>query len=507
MRRRTVYQCALLMISSIIVLVIAGCVPAEGDTVTEAQASLAVEDYDPTAIFSDIRKTIIHDPYLPPISARNRSRYFGSEFVMLGDWDGDGPIAQVVAVGDTLDEPSFDLINRGAVYILFLGSAGEIISHQRIDADSAGTPYWLRHRGSLFGWSLAALGDLDGPGESVAVLAVGTPKYLEQRRDFKDFGSSGGGVILIYLLPDGSVLRSMVIGSNTPNGPGYLKDYHRYGTSLTSLGDWDGRGGSAVVLAVGGPYDHSPHPDFHDTLDPTIYFHYILPDGSILKTTKLNRDTPGMPTGKPELYSEFGDGLTFLGKENGKAILAASAVSGGDLSHSQRGELYMFRLNKDLSISEARVLNADSPGAPPIEGAREGYSSGWYIGPSVVSLQPLLRRNNRGISYLLSTSGIANLQYATRIFALHDDFSIASYSTLTDDALAPINFGEYGEVIHLSPFDYIGVLDPAMPNIHSFAVGGQIHSETYDSRVATIIHQAYISLPDEKRRGARRGRR
>src|SRR6185503_12825630 len=57
---------------------------------------------------------------------------FGGAIAHLGDLDGAGPSVAAVAVGSIGDDDGG--LNRGAVFILFLGSNGSVLSHQKISA-------------------------------------------------------------------------------------------------------------------------------------------------------------------------------------------------------------------------------------------------------------------------------------------------------------------------------------------------------------------------------------
>lgn len=91
---------------------------------------------------------------------------FGWTVGYTGDLDGDG-------VGDlSVSTPGDDDggVDRGALWILFLKADGTVKAHQKISATAGGFGGQLDDRDWL-GWSVAALGDLDGDG--VTELAAG----------------------------------------------------------------------------------------------------------------------------------------------------------------------------------------------------------------------------------------------------------------------------------------------------------------------------------------------
>ncbi|MCA9074874.1 MAG: FG-GAP repeat protein [Planctomycetaceae bacterium] len=157
---------------------------------------------------------------------------FGVSIASLGDLNGDG--LTDVAVGAHRDDTGGS--TRGAVHVLFLNANGSVQSHQKIADNTGGFGSLLN--GVQFGYSLGALGDLDGNG--VADLAVGA---------FGDDtgGSDKGAVYVLLMNPNGSVKASQKIADNT-GGFGTV-DGRYLGGSVTNLGDLDGNG--LPDLAIG----------------------------------------------------------------------------------------------------------------------------------------------------------------------------------------------------------------------------------------------------------------
>ena len=95
-----------------------------------------------------------------------RNDWFGASVAALGDLDGDG--TGDLAVGAIFDDDGGS--DQGAVWILFLNPDGTVASEIKIREGAAGFGGVL-DPGDLFGYSVAALGDLDGDG--TGELAVG----------------------------------------------------------------------------------------------------------------------------------------------------------------------------------------------------------------------------------------------------------------------------------------------------------------------------------------------
>ena len=121
--------------------------------------------------------------------------FFGRSVSSIGDLDGDRTADLAVsAIGD--DDGGED---RGAVWILLLGPNGAVRLHTKISDTSGGFIGDLDDV-DLFGFSVAALGDLDG--DRNADLAVGAPG--------DDDGSSDRGAAwILYLDGNGCFVQTL----------------------------------------------------------------------------------------------------------------------------------------------------------------------------------------------------------------------------------------------------------------------------------------------------------
>ena len=105
-------------------------------------------------------------------------------------------------------------------------------------------------QGDQFGWSVAALGDVDGDG--YADVAVGA------RRD-GDGGSVAGAVWILFPRPDGTVRAHRKISATEGGFGGALDPVDLFGYSVAALGDLDEDG--RLELAVGAPGDDDAGPE------------------------------------------------------------------------------------------------------------------------------------------------------------------------------------------------------------------------------------------------------
>ena len=167
---------------------------------------------------------------------------FGRSVAALGDVDGDGIVD--LAVG----APEDGTDARGAVWILFLDTDGTVQGQQKI-SDTEGGFDGLIGPSDWFGFSLAAVGDVDANG--VPDLAVGAPSDDDQ-------SVQAGSTWMLLLESDGTVSSHQKLGALMGGVFGPLSADDWFGSSATALGDLDGDGRNDI--AVGAPFDDDGGP-------------------------------------------------------------------------------------------------------------------------------------------------------------------------------------------------------------------------------------------------------
>ncbi len=220
--------------------------------------------------------------------------------------------------------------------------------------------------GGGFGVSAVALGDLDGPeGKSVTVVAVGAHRTSGKGSNEHIKGS----VYLLWLLPDGSVLKSQRIDDESPALAPHLYESSLFGYAIEALGDLDGPGDYAQVLAVGAPYHRakSEYPDYHER--GGLFLLWIYPDGSVGKVVVIDRDSPNGPLLRDQV--QFGNAVAFLGDLDGPGgadfALAVGAPSSGFPNPGDRfseGEVHILFLHNDGSIMKSILFDREAQGFP-----------------------------------------------------------------------------------------------------------------------------------------------
>ena len=251
---------------------------------------------------------------------------FGSSTAWLGDLDGTGGTAGVLAVGAERDDGRG--ANRGAVHLIWLDADGTVDRTTEInDAIPRGPAL---SNGDSFGSSIAWVGDLNEEEGILGVLAVGA-KNADGRRG----GASRGTVHLIWLNTDGTVNRSTEINDALPRGP-ILNNSDLFGSSTAWLGDLDGAGNTAGVLAVGALGDDGEGVDRGAT-----HLVWLNPDGTVRQTTEVN-DTVTEPT----LINgdSFGDSVAWLGNLNRDDEGGASGVLAIGATGDSNGTVHLISI-------------------------------------------------------------------------------------------------------------------------------------------------------------------
>jgi hypothetical protein len=266
---------------------------------------------------------------------------FGRAVCGLGDLDGNGTLDLAVgALGD--DDGGLD---TGAVWILFLNADGTVGAQQKISASEGGLAGVLE-AGDGFGVALAALGDLDGDGNTE--LAVGA-------RHDDDGGTDQGAVWILTLDSGGSVIAGQKISETSGGFTGTLLASDSFGASLASPGDLDGDGNVDLAVGANADDDGEPH-------QGAVWMLFLDSDGSVLDQQKISATSGGFG-GDLDPVDHFGDSLAFIGDMDGNGVtdlaVGASQDDDGDMA---QGAVWLLFLEADGTVASERKISATSGG-------------------------------------------------------------------------------------------------------------------------------------------------
>jgi hypothetical protein len=257
---------------------------------------------------------------------------FGGAVASLGDLDGAGPSAGALAVGAIGDDDGGT--NRGAVHVLFLNSAGSVLSSTKITGGTSGFNATIDANDN-FSEDMAPLGDLDGAGPSVLTLAVTAV-------DDDDGGNDRGAVYILFLNAAGGVLSNQKISSTAGGFTGPLLAADNFGTGVVSLGDLDGTGPSAVAIACAAGSD-----DGLGLNRGAVYVLFLNATGSVLSYQEISSTAGGSFGAQLHDDDEFGSSLASLGDidgSGGAGVTLASGVGYDDTGGLERGCAYLLNL-------------------------------------------------------------------------------------------------------------------------------------------------------------------
>jgi hypothetical protein len=331
---------------------------------------------------------------------------FGTSVTSLGDLDGPGPSVGAIAVGAPGDDDGGT--DRGAVYILFLSSAGTVLSSQKISA-TAGSFTATLHDADEFGGSLTKVGGLNVFGKTVATLAVGAASD-------DDGGVDRGAVYILFLDKAGLVQSFQKISSTQGGFAGTLHNADSFGSAVAYLGDLDGAGPSVSALAVDAVAD-----DDGGTDRGAIWVLFLSRTGIVLSFQKIS-SLSGNFAGPLDNLDEFGGSLVNLGDMDGAGAgvttLCASAV-GDDDGGGDRGAVYLLHLSSTGTVASFSKISGTAGGfAGPLDNADAFGSATAFLGnldgagPSGVALAVGATGDDdggtdRGAMYVLFLAGPA----------------------------------------------------------------------------------------------------
>jgi len=340
----------------------------------------------------------------PAIANNNR---FGSAIAKIGDLDNDGvPDLAVGAPGY-----SGNLLNQGAIWILFMKTDGTVKSQQLITEGEGGFGGRI-DRVAFFGGAIGNIGDLDNDGvtdlavgetfgggtKKIWILFMKTDGTVKSETSFQgvpgvsfagigDLDNDGvedlavgapfSNVVFIkFMNADGTVKSSPDFGRCTFQGcsnggfPGdELSSQGRFGSGVANLGDLDGDG--VIDLAVGTANDG----DENCCTSPggAIWIVLMKTDGTVKAAQKITEGVGGFfasPNGLA-VNDQFGASVAGLGDLDEDGVEDVAVGTPGDFQGGGQGAFYVLFLNSDGTVKAETKVNQIMGGWDPVDGFLE----------------------------------------------------------------------------------------------------------------------------------------
>ncbi len=293
--------------------------------------------------------------------ALSSSDNFGASITSINDLNGDGIVD--IVVGATGNDNGNE--NSGAAWILFLDgeisstpdddSPGgddddnqpttiegvEVVAHQKI-SNTEGDFNGGLFDNSGFGKSAASLGDFNRDG--VTDIAIGADGD-------GDGGGSSGAVWLLFLNSDGTVKSHQKISDIGGNFSGNLKTGDNFGSSVASLGDFDGDGITDIVVGARSDDDGA-------NAAGAVWILFLNLDGTVKSSQKISNVSGGFG-GVIEAVDAFGSSVASIGDLDGDGVtdIAVGAQSTDDSGIINTGAVWILFLNSDGTVKGQSKIN------------------------------------------------------------------------------------------------------------------------------------------------------
>ena len=211
---------------------------------------------------------------------------------------------------------------------------GSLKTFQKISRTQGGDTPLLDVNDQL-GRSVTVLGDLDGNG--VIDLASGG-------LGDDDGGLDRGADYVLFLRPDGKVLRHQKISQLAGGFTGELSDGDQFGRDMNGIGDLDGDG--VPDLAVGANYD-----DDGGTNRGAIWILFLNADGTVKRHQKISQ-TQGGFGGVLRNNDEFGRSVVRIGDLDGDGTIELATGAPLDSTGGiKRGAVWILSLRADGTVA------------------------------------------------------------------------------------------------------------------------------------------------------------
>lgn len=295
------------------------------------------------------------------ITSWNKESNFGYAVANIGDLDGDGhdDIA-VGAPGDNIDYGGDIGLQQavGSVYILFMNENATVNNVTRISGNISNGP--VVYANDQFGYSIAALGDLDG--DNIVDIVVGAPGYIISSAYILFMHANG--TVREHRLIRGAYHGAIPPGYNASSYSYSIKENYtyngppitygcRFGVSLVAIGDLDGD--NTTELAIG-------------QVDPStglsnVYILFLYGNGTMKSYTTISAGVGGGPD-ISKTFTGFGSSLMSFPDLNNdtvpELVIGAPFLYEAELLNVDAGTVFVLFMTKQGVANHSTTISQTS---------------------------------------------------------------------------------------------------------------------------------------------------
>ncbi|MFT7463606.1 MAG: hypothetical protein ACI9EF_001951 [Pseudohongiellaceae bacterium] len=311
-----------------------------------------------------------------------------------------------MAVGAQGNDGAHSSVNKdiGGVWVVFFNPDGTVAAESNISDTAENFGGHLVNQ-DAFGFSSAAVGDLNGDGN--ADLMVG--------HVFNENGGfDSGGLYSVMLDGSGQVLSQLEIANGKGGFTGVFEDVDEMGRSLAAIGNLDGDGVVDVAGGAFGSSDGAP-------IAGSLWIFFMNTDGSVRDQQKISATSGGFG-GNLDFGSRFGSAIAPLGDIDGDGVIdLAVGASRGPLFNVGASRVFILFMNRDGTVKSELDIGEGLGGFSGAisDGDRFGMSlhnMGDFDGDGVVELSVGANGDDdggfdRGAVYILFLNGKATMQW------------------------------------------------------------------------------------------------
>ena len=306
--------------------------------------NITITNVNITADYIEVE--ITNSELYPLLTTINTITTIDNNNISLSDFDRFG---SSIAYGNINNDSALDLVigspysdvggsNSGSIHVVLSQSQSNtfaIDSTVTIDSSSI----FSSANSSLFGDSIANIGDIDGNG--IDEFLVGSPEF-----------NVTGAAHILFFNKDASINHTVTINNDTMNGPNLSRNDY-FGGSVANIGDLNNDGFSDLVIGA------------DETSGLGALYIFFMNGSSILSNYRIDNST--VNTLDLSINGYFGSSVTTIGDldQDGIVDLAVGSVNDGTAVLNS-GSVYILFMNNNGSVKSTAKITDSTPNGPQL---------------------------------------------------------------------------------------------------------------------------------------------